>query len=85
MESLRQILTANPNVLVYRPDCPYSQRALAYVTDGPIRTKFVLMNVNDYPGLQQALIQSTGQRTVPYVIVDRILIGGYDALLNKSQ
>lgn len=79
MNALRHVLQTHPNVIVYRPDCPYSQRAVQWTRQGTV-LPFVLMNTLDYPGLHDALKATTGQTTVPYVIVGRRLIGGWDAL-----
>jgi glutaredoxin 3 len=74
-----------PNVVMYTTEvCPYCVRAKALLNAKGIA--FEERHVELSPQGRQFLIDLTGRRTVPQILIDDAPIGGFDELsaLNRS-
>ena len=74
-----------PNVIMYTTDyCPYCVRAKALLNAKGVA--FEEQRVDLTPEGRQFLIDLTGRRTVPQILIDDTPIGGFDELaaLNRS-
>lgn len=67
------------NVTVYSADwCPYCDAAKRLL--GQRGIPFEEINVDRIPGFRQKLVEMTGQRTVPQIIIDEQPVGGFTEL-----
>jgi glutaredoxin 3 len=74
-----------PNVVMYTSQtCPYCSRAKALLTAKGV--EFAEQRIDLTPGGRAALVELTGRRTVPQILIDDRPLGGYDDLvaLNRS-
>jgi len=86
--AIADALLENSVVVFSKSYCPYCKRAKALLQDQNVQ--FYAVEMDQIPGgagVQQALKEKTGQRTVPNVFIGGEHIGGYDALssLVKQQ
>ena len=74
-----------PRVVMYTTSvCPYCTRAKALLTAKGV--EFEERRVDLSPEGRQFLIELTGRRTVPQILIDDAPVGGFDELsvLNRS-
>ncbi|KAJ1964974.1 Glutaredoxin [Dispira parvispora] len=82
LEKVNQLILENVVMMFSKSYCPYCKRAATALTKNNIKfTQLELDQTDDGPALQAALLQKTGQRTVPNVFVHQKHIGGCDDLL----
>ncbi|KAJ1661118.1 Glutaredoxin [Dispira simplex] len=89
LEKVNRLIVENVVMVFAKSYCPYSKLAANALTKNNITfTELNLDLVDDGPALQAALLQKTGQRTVPNIFIHQKHIGGCDDLLagleNKS-
>lgn len=66
-------------VLIYKKNpCPYCDRAINFLTDKGI--EFDVVDLTDKPEEIDRIKNETGWRTVPIIMIDGKLIGGYTDL-----
>ncbi len=66
-------------VTVYSADwCPYCDAAKRLL--GQRGISYEEINVDRIPGFRQKLVEMTGQRTVPQIIIDEQPVGGFTEL-----
>ncbi|MEN0059178.1 MAG: glutaredoxin domain-containing protein [Bdellovibrio sp.] len=66
-------------VLIYKKDpCPYCDRAIQFLKNRDIA--FDMVDLTDKPEEIEKIKQETGWRTVPIILINGKLIGGYTDL-----
>jgi glutaredoxin 3 len=66
-------------VIIYTKDpCPYCVRAINFLTDKGIA--FEEIDLTSQPGEIERIKQETGWRTVPIIMINDKLVGGYTDL-----
>ena len=72
------------SVTFYSADwCPFCMRAKAILDTRGIRYEEV--NVDEIPGFRAKLVEMTGRRTVPQIIIGDEAIGGFDDLARLDR
>lgn len=74
------------NIEIYFKNwCPYSQRALAFLTSKGVDFKAIDLT-DDADGPEQQMRERSGRTSVPQIFIDGKHIGGYDdiAVLDAS-
>jgi alkyl hydroperoxide reductase subunit F len=81
----REVVVSQPEIILYtREWCPYCAKAKALLQSKDIEWQEFDLTLNK--PLQREMLERTGQRSVPQILMDGQLIGGYDDLarLNAS-
>lgn len=68
--------------LYIKSSCFFCQKALSLLEEKGI--KYEIIELTDNRELQLALIEQTGQTTVPYIFINNQFIGGFDQLNHIS-
>jgi len=77
----KKLIDENPVVIFSKSYCPYCRRAKDILTKYAVQYKaFEIDQEANGPEVQAALLQFTGQRTVPNIFINRKHIGGADGL-----
>jgi len=77
----KQLIDENPVVVFSKSYCPYCRRAKDLLTKYGSQCKALEIDQEaNGPAIQAALLQFTGQRTVPNIFINKKHIGGADAL-----
>ncbi len=67
-----------PRVQMYTSDaCPYCQRAKRLLTQKGVEFEEIHLGLGDFEA-RQRLVDLTGRRTVPQILIDGTPVGGYD-------
>jgi GrxC family glutaredoxin len=75
-----------PNVVMYTSDrCPYCSRAKRLLETKGVEFEERHIGLSDHSA-REALVELTGRRTVPQILIDEKPVGGWDDLsaLNQS-
>lgn len=82
----KKLIDENPVAVFSKSYCPYCRRAKDILNKYGVQYKaFEIDQEANGPEVQQALLQFTGQRTVPNIFINRKHIGGADALSALDQ
>eukprot|EP00011_Vannellida_sp_DIVA3-517-6-12_P012333 CAMPEP_0114615004 /NCGR_PEP_ID=MMETSP0168-20121206/5943_1 /TAXON_ID=95228 ORGANISM="Vannella sp., Strain DIVA3 517/6/12" /NCGR_SAMPLE_ID=MMETSP0168 /ASSEMBLY_ACC=CAM_ASM_000044 /LENGTH=165 /DNA_ID=CAMNT_0001826065 /DNA_START=36 /DNA_END=533 /DNA_ORIENTATION=+ len=85
-EFVAEQLSVNEVTVFSKSYCPYCKRAKGLLDKLGVKYTAVEMDViPNGADVQRALLQSTGQRTVPNVFFGKKHIGGYDSLNKLNQ
>ncbi|KAJ3068507.1 hypothetical protein HDU98_008341 [Podochytrium sp. JEL0797] len=75
-------LASSRVLMVSKTTCPFCTRAKRLLTSLNIEFTTIELNTrSDGVAIQASLMQRTGQRTVPFVFVGGVLVGGCDDLV----
>ncbi|TXG50255.1 hypothetical protein EZV62_022779 [Acer yangbiense] len=86
LNKAKGIVSSNPVVVFSKTYCGYCQRVKQLFTQlGATYKLLELDEENDGSKIQAALLEWTGQRTVPNVFIGGKHIGGCDAVMEKHQ
>ncbi|KAI9174871.1 hypothetical protein LWI28_023970 [Acer negundo] len=86
LNKAKGIVSSNPVVVFSKTYCGYCQRVKQLLTQlGATYKLLELDEENDGSKIQAALVEWTGQRTVPNVFIGGKHIGGCDAVMEKHQ
>ncbi|MCE3214866.1 Glutaredoxin-C1 [Datura stramonium] len=82
----KQIVSSNPVVVFSKTYCGYCTRVKQLLSQLGATFKVIeLDQESDGDEVQQALLEWTGQRTVPNVFIGGEHVGGCDSVLEKHQ
>ncbi|XP_021292006.1 glutaredoxin [Herrania umbratica] len=85
-DKVKQIVSSNPVVVFSKTYCGYCNRVKQLFTQLGASYKTIELNQeSDGDDMQAALLEWTGQRTVPNVFIGGIQIGGCDSVVAKHQ
>eukprot|EP00168_Porphyra_purpurea_P004843 TRINITY_DN15868_c0_g1_i1.p3 TRINITY_DN15868_c0_g1~~TRINITY_DN15868_c0_g1_i1.p3 ORF type:complete len:168 (-),score=53.99 TRINITY_DN15868_c0_g1_i1:39-542(-) len=85
-EFVAEHLSTNDVTVFSKSYCPYCKRAKGLLDAAGIKYTAVEMDViPNGADVQRALLQNTGQRTVPNIFFGKKHIGGYDSLNKLKQ
>ncbi|GAB2299122.1 hypothetical protein Dimus_033194 [Dionaea muscipula] len=77
----KEIVSAHKVVVFSKSHCPYSTKVKNLLTELKVNYKIVELDTeSDGSEIQSALLEWTGQRTVPNVFIGGKHIGGCDAI-----
>ena len=82
----KEIARSDMQAIVYRKSyCPYCHKATKLLTKASIPYKEIDLDNNS--GIYNKLVEGTGQKTVPYIYINSVFIGGFDELVKflKSE
>ncbi|KAK3224652.1 hypothetical protein Dsin_004514 [Dipteronia sinensis] len=86
LNKAKGIVSSNPVVVFSKTYCGYCQRVKQLLTQlGATYKLLELDEENDGSKIQAALVEWTGQSTVPNVFIGGKHIGGCDAVVEKHQ
>jgi glutaredoxin 3 len=80
---LGRVLGVDPNILVYKENCPYCENAENMLHGDKI--EFRRISFRDDPELVEEVKSSYGHRTYPMIFLGRKFIGGCDSLLEFAK
>ncbi|XP_042507356.1 glutaredoxin-like [Macadamia integrifolia] len=82
----KEIVSSNPTVVFGKTHCPYCKRVKQLLSELKVTYKVVELDLEaDGSDIQAALLEWTGQKTVPNVFIGGNHIGGCDATMAKHQ
>lgn len=85
-EFAKQEINDNKVVIFSKSYCPYCRRAKALFAELGIEAKIHELNeIENGHAIQEALLEMTGQRTVPSVFINGQHIGGSDKTLELHE
>ncbi|KAK6261211.1 hypothetical protein QUC31_007027 [Theobroma cacao] len=86
LDKVKQIVSSNQVVVFSKTYCGYCNRVKQLFTQLGASYKTIELNQeSDGDDMQAALLEWTGQRTVPNVFIGGIHIGGCDSVVAKHQ
>ncbi|WRX18985.1 Glutaredoxin - like 10 [Theobroma cacao] len=86
LDKVKQIVSSNQVVVFSKTYCGYCNRVKQLFTQLGAAYKTIELNQeSDGDDMQAALLEWTGQRTVPNVFIGGIHIGGCDSVVAKHQ
>ena len=86
VQMIRSQITQNPVVIYTKTPCPFCKGAKELLNSGQVEFKeFDLLTVQGGSSMHSALIELSGQKSVPNIFIAQNHIGGFDKLKEKHS